>query len=234
MGNPFAVITGASSGIGLELAKQFGSHGYDILIVSGSDEIFEAQEELEDLGFTVEAIKANLATYAGVENLYEQISTMGRPVDAIAINAGTFVTGSFFESDLREEINLINMNIISVVHFTKRIILDMKQRGSGKILFNSTFTSQMITPNQAVYLATKAFIASFADSLRQELKETKISITVLMPGAQAKHGYEALVAGKDRVYSENFLSKIQDYALKVLPKNVSSSIAGKPKEEGLM
>lgn len=241
----FAVITGASSGIGFELAKQFGSHGYDLMIVSNSDDIFHAQEELEDMGLNVDAVKANLATYAGVENLYEQIKATKRPLDAIAINAGVGVGGPFLETDLKEEINLINLNIVSVVHLTKRILPDMIKSGKGKILFNSSIASLMPSPFEAVYGGSKAFITSFAESLRNELKDTNVSITVLMPGATdtnffrrahmedtlagtkmkksndpagvARQGFEALIRGKERVISESLLTKLQGIALRVLP-----------------
>lgn len=260
MENSLAVITGASSGIGFELAKQFGSHGYDLLIVSGSDAIFEAQEELEELGYTVEAIKSNLASYAGVENLYDQIRLSGRPVDAIAINAGVGIGGPFAETDLREEINLINLNIVSVVHLTKKIIQDMKERGEGKILFNSSIASQMPSPFEAVYGASKSFVSSFAESLRNELKDTKISITILMPGATntnffhrahmddtkagskskygnnpaevARQGFEALEAGKEQIFAESLLTKLQGYALKVLPVKAKAQFHRKMSEPG--
>lgn len=222
MENPFAVITGASIGIGFELAKQFGSHGYNLLIVAGTDAIFEAQEELEELGYEVEAIKANLATYAGVENLYNQIEASGRAVDVLVVNAGVGVSGPFLETDLREEINLINLNIVSVVHLTKLIARDMKQMRKGKILFTSSIASQMPSTFEAVYGASKSFVSSFAESLRNELKDSGITITILMPGANesakvAEQGYEALVSGKERVFSESFMTKLQGMALKVLP-----------------
>lgn len=252
MEHSFAVITGASSGIGFELAKQFGSHGYDLMIVSNSDEIFAAQEDLMDLGYNVDAVKANLATFAGVENLCDQIRSSGRALDAVVINAGVGVGGSFLETNLKEEINLINLNIVSVVHLTKRVLRDMKERGHGKILFNSSIASQMPSPFEAVYGASKAFVSSFAESLRNEIKDTDISITVLMPGATntnffhrarmdntlagakmkkgndpakvAEQGFEALMSGKERVIAESLFTKIQGLALKVLPTKAKAQL----------
>lgn len=258
MEHSFAVITGASSGIGFELAKQFGAHGYDIMIVSNSDEIFSAQEDLEELGYNVEAVKANLATFAGVENLCDQIRASGKIPDAVAINAGVGVGGSFVETDLREEINLINLNIVSVVHLSKIILKDMIEKGSGKILFNSSIASLMPSPFEAVYGASKAFVSSFAESLRNEVKGTDITITVLMPGATntnffhrahmdntlagtkmkkgndparvAEQGYEALMAGKERVVAESLLTKLQGFALKVLPTKARAQLHRKMSE----
>jgi short-subunit dehydrogenase len=260
MHSSYAVITGASTGIGLELAKQFGEHGYELIICSGSDEIFVAQNELEDLGFTVEAIKANLATYAGVENLYKEIQNYGGVPDVLVINAGVGVGGDFSETDLRDEINLINLNIVSAVHLAKRVIPDMRARGEGKVLFTSSIASKMPSPFEAVYGASKAFLTSFAESLRNELKETGVTITILMPGATntnffhradmddtkvgaqmkydnnpaevARQGYEALMEGRESVFAESFLTKIQGYALKILPEKAKAQFHRKWSEPG--
>lgn len=260
MENTFAVITGASSGIGFELAKQFGQNGFELMIVSSSDEIFVAQTELEDMGYTVEALKANLATYAGVENLYKQIQKYGKVLDVIAINAGVGVGGPFTETDLKEEINVINLNIVSAVHLVKRILPEMKERGRGRILFTSSIASQMPSPFEAVYGASKAFLTSFAESIRNEMKDYGVTVTVLMPGATntnffhragmddtkagaemkyendpaevAKQGYEALMSGKHSVFSESILTKIQGYALKILPEKAKAQFHRKWSEPG--
>lgn len=251
METSFAVVTGASSGIGFELAKQFGENGYELLICSGSDKIFEAQKELEELGYRVEAVKANLASYNGVENLFKQIQSYDKPVDAIAINAGVGVGGEFVETNLREEINLINLNVVSAVHLTKRILPEMKLHHSGKILFTSSIASQMPSPFEAVYGASKAFLTSFAESIRNEAKDYGVTVTLLMPGATntnffhrahmddtkagaemkyenepsevARQGFEALMAGKESVFSESLLTKIQGRALKFLPEKFKAS-----------
>lgn len=256
----FAVITGASTGIGFELARQFGENGFDLLICSGSDEIFEAQKELEEMGYTVEAIKANLASYAGVENLYREIKKYERAPDALAVNAGVGVGGSFIETSLNEEINLINLNIVSAVHLVKRVLPDMLDQNEGRILFTSSISSQMPSPFEAVYGASKAFITSFAESIRNEVKDSNISITIMMPGATntnffhrahmddtkagaemkydndpaevARQGFEALMAGKETVFAESFLTKLQGRALKFLPEKFKASFHRKWSEPG--
>ncbi len=239
MENSFAVVTGASSGIGLELAKQFGQNGYELLIVSSSDDIFEAQRELEDLGYTVEALKANLATYAGVENLYQRITRYGKILDALAINAGVGVGGRFTETDLKEEINIINLNIVSTIHLVKRVLPEMKERGRGRILFTSSIASQTQSPFEAVSGASKAFLTSFAESLRNEMKEFGVTVTA---GAEMKYendqaevarqAYAALMSGKHDVFSENILTKIQGYALKILPDKAKAQFHRKWSEPG--
>jgi uncharacterized protein len=114
---PLAVVTGASNGIGYELAKQFAQNGFDLLVTATGASINEAARSLEDLGAKVETVEADLATYDGVEKLYDKIKATGKPVDAIAINAGVGVGGDFAsETDLKDELNLINLNVISTQH----------------------------------------------------------------------------------------------------------------------
>lgn len=259
MEQPFAVITGASSGIGLELAKQFGENGFELLIVSGSDEIFDSQIELEKMGYMVEAMKANLATYAGVENLCQRIESYGKPLDAIAINAGVGVGGEFTDTDLKDEINLINLNVISAVHLVKKILPEMKKQERGKILFTSSIASAMPSPFEAVYGASKAFLTSFAESIRNEMRDYGVTITILMPGPTntkffqragmedtrasekkeqndpaevAKQGFEALMAGKEKVFSESLLTKLQGVALKLLPEKAKAEFHRRMSEPG--
>src|SRR3954454_7296844 len=138
-GKPFAVVTGASSGIGLELAKQFAQHGFDLLVTSAGPRIGVAKQELENLGARVELTEADLSTYDGVEKLYGAIRATGRPVDALAINAGVGVGGDFArDTDLADELQLIDLNIPSTVHLAKRALPDMIARGQGRILFTSS------------------------------------------------------------------------------------------------
>ena len=141
---PLAVVTGASNGIGYELAKQFAQNGFDLLITATGPSINEAAQAFEELGAGVEAVQADLSTYDGVETLYNQIKATGRPVDAIAINAGVGVGGDFArETDLKDELNLINLNVVSSVHLAKRVVKDMVEHGKGRILFTSSIAAIM-------------------------------------------------------------------------------------------
>src|SRR5687768_12555306 len=125
----FAVVTGGSSGIGLELAKQFAQNGFDVLITAEDPGITAAAQELQALGATVETVQADLATYDGVEKLVSSIEAAGRPLDAIAINAGVGVGGDFtHQTDLRAELNMINLNVVSSVHLAKRVLPGMVSR----------------------------------------------------------------------------------------------------------
>jgi uncharacterized protein len=239
----FAVVTGASSGIGFELAKQFAENGFDLLITSGGERINTAAHEIETLGVNVEAVQADLATHEGVHKLLSAIQSSGRAVDAAAINAGVGVSGRFIETDLREELKMVALNVTSTVHLTKYLAKDMVARGSGRILFTSSIAGTMPTPYETVYGATKAFVRSFSQGLREELKETGVSVTALMPGATeteffhragaddtklgvsekddpaevAKDGFEALMEGKDHVVAGSFKNKLQAAAGYALP-----------------
>ncbi|MBV8833856.1 MAG: SDR family NAD(P)-dependent oxidoreductase [Acidobacteriaceae bacterium] len=241
--NQFAVITGASSGIGYELAKQFAQNGFDVLIASAGEGIRSAARDLEALGVKVQAVQADLATHEGVHELQSAIQSSGRPLDAIAINAGVGVSGRFVETDLAEELNMVDLNVTSTLHLAKFAVREMVQRGSGRILFTSSIAGTMPTPYETVYGATKAFVRSLSEGLREELKDTGVTVTALMPGATetnffhragaddtklgasekddpaevAKEGFEAMMAGKDHVVAGSFKNKMQAAAGYTLP-----------------
>src|SRR5689334_19740742 len=131
-GTRLAVVTGASSGIGLELAKVFAAEGFDLLITAEDAELATALEQLGGLGVQVEAHRVDLASEAGVIELYRHISNTGRPVDALALNAGIGAGGAFAtETDLGDELRLIDLNVRSTVHLCKLVVADMVERGEG-------------------------------------------------------------------------------------------------------
>ncbi len=256
---PLAVVTGASNGIGYELAKQFAQHNFDLLVTATGPSINEAAQAFEKLGARVETVQADLATYEGVETLYNKIKATGRSVDAIAINAGVGVGGDFArETDLKEELNLINLNVVSSVHLAKRVVKDMVDRGQGGILFTSSIAALMPGSFEAVYAASKAFIQSFAEALRNELKDTGVTVTALMPGptdtnffhradmddtkvgadkkddpAQvAKQGFEALMAGKDHIIAGSLKTKIMGAASQILPDPLKAELHRQLSEPG--
>ena len=181
---PFAVITGASNGIGYELARQFAEHGFDLLITSETKRIEDTAQRLRELGAQVEAVRASLATNEGVETLYAQIRAMRRPIDVIVINAGAGVGGQFIDNDLNAELNLVALNVTAVVHLAKRVVKDMVARNQGHILF-TPLIDEGPARFEAVQAASKAFVLSFAEALRNELKDTNVGVTALQSGATA-------------------------------------------------
>jgi uncharacterized protein len=255
---PLAVVTGASSGIGLELARQFAEHDYDLLVAAEDAGIHSAAEQLRGPGGTVEAEQVDLATREGVEQLYRRIRALGRPVDAIAINAGVGVGGPFIDTDLEADIRLIGLNVTGVVHLSKLILRDMVTRGEGKVLYTSSIAADMPAPYEATYGASKAFELSFAEALRNELKDTDITITALQPGPTetnfftragledtkvgqakkddpaevAREGFEALMAGKDKVVAGAFKNKMQDAMAQVLPEPAKAELHAKQTKPG--
>jgi uncharacterized protein len=241
----FAVITGASSGIGYELAKVFAEEGFDLLINAEDSALTDAERTLAEHGAGVQAVRADLSKPEGVQTLYESIKQTGRPVDAIALNAGIGMGGDFArETDLDQELELVDLNVRSVVHLSKLVLGDMTSRGEGRILFTSSIASTMPGTYQAVYNASKSFVQSFALALRRELKSTGVTVTSLMPGpteteffhrAQmddtrvgasdskddpaevAREGYEALMKGKERVVAGSLVNRLLAYGGRLVP-----------------
>lgn len=244
-----AVITGASSGIGLELAKVFAAEGFDLLIAAEDGELTTALEQLKGSGANVEAHRVDLATEAGVIELYRHIRNTGRPVDALALNAGIGAGGAFAtETELAGELKLIDLNVRSTVHLCKLVIADMVERDEGRILFTSSIAATMPGPFQAVYNASKSFVQSFALAIRNELKDTNIAITSLMPGATetefferagmedtevgagekddpaevARQGFDALMADKEKVVAGALKNRAQVAAGRIIPDSVKA------------
>jgi short-subunit dehydrogenase len=141
---PLAVVTGASSGIGFELAKQFAANGFDLIVAAEDDAIATAARELRDAGAAVEDVQVDLATDAGVEELYRRIRAAQRPVDALALNAGIGAGGAFAtDTDLRDELRIVDLNVRSTVHLAKHVVRDMVARNQGRVLFTSSIASTM-------------------------------------------------------------------------------------------
>lgn len=255
----FAVITGASSGIGYELARQFGKNGFDVLIAADSPKIEEAAAKLRELGFNVQQLQADLATPKGVEKLYEQIQASGRPLDAIALNAGVGAGGDFATGNtLDAALNVIDLNVRGTVHLLKLVLPEMVERHEGRVLFTSSIAATMPGSFNAVYNASKAFIQSFAQAVRNELKDSGVTVTALMPGATetnffhragmddtkvgqaekddpaevAEEGFKAMMAGKDHVVAGSCMNTAQATMAHVLPDTVTAEMHRKQSEPG--
>ncbi len=183
---PLALVTGASSGIGFELARKLAERGYDLVMVSDNaeklNEAGDSLSEIDDLT-QVEVVQADLSQRDGVRKVYDSVRALHRPVELLAANAGVGVYGGFSEeTDLEEEIALINLNVTSQVHLVKLISRDMLEQGGGDILITSSVAGVLPGPRMAVYAASKAFLRSFGQAIRNELKDKGINVTVLMPG----------------------------------------------------
>lgn len=176
---PLAVVTGASSGIGYELARLFAEDGHD-LVIAADRPLAEAVQGLEAIGARVRAVQADLATEAGVQALYAEIG--GRPVDALAANAGHGLGKGFLDQTFDDILHVINTNITGTVRLAQLVGRDMRTRERGRILFTGSIAGLMPGSFQAVYNASKAFVDSFSFAIRDELKDTGVTVTCLMPG----------------------------------------------------
>jgi uncharacterized protein len=254
-----ALVTGASSGIGRELATQFAEHDFDLIVAAEDDAIHAVAGELETLGVSVQAVQIDLAAADGVDTLYRRVTAGGRPLDAVALNAGIGAGGAFAtDTTLDDELRLIDLNVRSTVHLAKHVVRDMVDRDRGRILFTSSIASTMPGSYQAVYNASKSFVQSFALALRDELRDTEVTVTALMPGPTdtefferadmldtkvgagkkddpadvARDGFEALMSGDERVVSASLSTKLQGRGSRLLPDSAKAAMHRKMAEPG--
>jgi uncharacterized protein len=247
---PLALITGASSGIGRELATIFAEEGYDLIIAAEDAELAAAGAELERHGVAVTCVRTDLATFEGVENLLAVLGDVGRSIDAAALNAGIGLGGDFAHQDRDAALRLVNLNVVSTVHLSKYLVSEMAARGSGKVLFTSSIAAMSPGPYQALYNASKSFIQSFAEAIRDELRDSGVSVTALQPGPTdteffaragledtqlgtgkkddpakvARQGFDALMDGEAKVIAGGLKSKVQGEAMKVMPDKVKAAM----------
>ncbi|MBR0645396.1 SDR family NAD(P)-dependent oxidoreductase [Plastoroseomonas hellenica] len=183
-----AIVTGASSGIGFELAKRCAENGFDLLIAADEPEIHAAADELRTLGVKVEAVEADLASMEGVEELYA--ATRKRRVDALLANAGRGLGKGFLDQDFAEARRVVDTNITGTLYLIQKVGRDMRARGSGRILITGSIAGFIPGTYQAVYNATKAFLDSFSFALRHEIRDHGVTVTCLMPGATETEFFE--------------------------------------------
>ena len=255
---PLALVTGASSGIGRELSVELAARDFDLVLAAEDADLSTVGEGASRSGVSVVTVTADLATDAGVEKLAAEVEGLGRPVDVLCLNAGVGNAGPFIETPLEDDLRLIALNIDHVVHTAKRLLPPMVQRGQGRVLITSSIAALMPGPWYATYAASKAFLQSFAEAIRYELKDTGVTVTSLMPGptdtgfferadmedtrvgagskddpAQvARQGFDALMAGKDHVVAGSFKNKVQVVAGKVMPDTVKAEMHRKMAEPG--
>lgn len=246
---PLALVTGASSGIGLELARELASRGYDLVVTAEDAELDSAAASLSSSGSAVTPVRADLSTYDGVEQLWSAARAVGRPLDVVCLNAGVGKGGPFVENDLDAELQVIALNVTGTVHLAKRVLQDMVARNRGRVLVTSSIASTQPGSYHAVYNASKSFEQSFTEAVQEELKDTGVTLTSLMPGptdteffdrgdltdtplgassmkddpAQvAKQGIDALLRGDRKIVGGSLFTKLQAYAGAVLPDAVKA------------
>ena len=257
-GRPLAVVTGASRGIGLELARQFAANGFDLILDAEDADVDAAAADLRRDGAEATAVQADQSTPEGVVALHAAIRDAGRPVDALAINAGIGTSGPFVDGDLADHLRLIDLNVRGAVHLAGLVVPAMAARGEGRVLLTASIASTMPGPYQSTYAASKAFLYSFAQAIRHELRDRGVTVTALMPGPTdtdfferagledtkvgqgskddpaevARDGYEALMAGKDHVVAGSVRNKAMTAAAKVMPDKAAAAMHGAMSKPG--
>lgn len=225
----YALITGATEGIGYELAKLFAKDNYNLIIVARhQDELDKRAEEFRQQGIEVIAIAKDLFKREEAFALCEEVKARGIEVNVLVNNAGQGVYGLFKDTELERELDIVDLNIAATIILTKHFVKDMIARKEGKILNLASIASKTPGPWQSVYHGTKAFVYSFSEGIRHELKDHNITVTALLPGATdtdffnkadmtestivqetslsdpadvAKDGYDALMSGDDKIIS---------------------------------
>ena len=247
---PFAVITGASTGIGFELASCCAHDRYDIFIAADEPQIHTAATELRALGANVEAVEADLATPEGCEKLYKAFN--GRPVDALLANAGVGLGKGFLDQEFDAWSRVVDTNIMGTLYLIQKVGRDMRSRGAGRILITGSIAGFMPGTFQAVYNGSKAFLDSFSFALRHELKDSGVSVTCLMPGATeteffaradmldtkigtdkkadpasvAKLGFDAMKNGEGQVIA-GWMNKMQAAIAHLAPSDLTAEMHAK-------
>jgi short-subunit dehydrogenase len=255
-----ALITGASSGFGREFAKIFAKNGYNLILVArDEDKLQSFSQELSNKYPSVQAdyFSVDLAQQGSADELYEKVKQQNLPVDILVNNAGVGQHGLFVDNETQKELDILHLNVISLMLLTKMYLREMILRKEGKILQVASIAGLMPTPKLAVYAASKAFVLSFTEALQNEIKDTGVTMTVLCPGASdtefferahaedtrifqdtplsepeevAQAGYEALMEGKGRSVP-GLMNKIQAAASNLVPDSLLAAAMGKMMEE---
>ena len=250
----FAIVTGASTGIGLELARLAAKDGYDLLVAADTP-LVDASRELQGLGVEVRNVETDLSSFDGVDRLLAAAG--GRTVDALFANAGHGLGSAFLEQDPAEWRHVIDTNITGTVYLVQKVAREMVARNEGRILITGSIAGHIAGAFHAVYNGSKAFIDSFSDALGNELKETAVTVTCLKPGATeteffhraemddtkvgtsdkddpadvARTGYEAMMKG-ERSVVHGLMNKLQVAGAKMLGGGASAEIHRNMAEPG--
>jgi short-subunit dehydrogenase len=243
-----ALVTGASSGIGLELARCFAADGHDVVLVARSGDQLEllAQSLAAEHGIDATPLAMDLFDPEAPQRIYDAVRARGTTIDFLVNDAGQGVYGKFVDNRIEDELRIIQLNVNALVVLTKLFLKDMVARGAGRVLQLASIVSKAPAPYAAVYSATKAFIYNFSEAVNQELQGTGVTMTALRPGATdtdffhkahaeemkiyqegklappedvARAGYEAMLAGEDHVVA-GLANKLQDAAGNLMPDTV--------------
>lgn len=257
MAERLAVVTGASTGIGFELATLAAREGCDLIVVADEPLIDAAAADFRQFGTDVRSVEADLATIDGVDTLLAAAN--GRQIDLLFANAGVGTGGPFLDQQVTDWRHSIDTNVTGTVYLLQKVLAQMVARGEGKILVVGSIAGYIPGTFNAVYNATKAFIDNFTEALRNEIKDVEgVTLTTLMPGPTdteffaragmldtqvgqsdskadpakvAKDGWDALMAGKGHLVS-GLSNKLQVLGSGVMPQATLAEIHRKMAEPG--
>jgi short-subunit dehydrogenase len=253
MSRPLAVVTGASTGIGAAFARLLADEGYDLLLAADEPAVQDVARELERGDRTVTACTVDLAVPQGVMELHEAAQRFDRPVDVAVLNAGIGIWGRFDEVDLDEQLRVIDLNARSTVHMAVLFARDMVAAGRGRLLMVASIAGKAPGPGHAVYAASKAFVHSYAQAARHELRGTGVTVTSLLPGPTAtaffrrndmeearvaqgpqdspetvaRQGYDAMMRGRDMVVSGRWLNTAATVLSRIVPDRLQAALAAR-------
>lgn len=244
---PLALVTGASAGIGLQLATGLAARGHAVIGVGSSPRIHDLPARLP--GAEVHPVQVDLAAEDGPDRLWEEVLAIGRPLEVACLNAGRSLGGAFVDTDLEDELQMLALNVTSQVRLAKHVARHMVDHRAGRILVTTSLSATTPTPFESIYGPTRAFMLSFAQGLREELREHGVSVTALLPGATAtdfhdragmqgtrfgdnswkndpalvaRLGLEALFAGRDHVVGGDRGTRRAALVNRVLPDAVKA------------
>jgi len=225
-----ALVTGASSGIGRELAKLFAKDGYNLVLVARRKPRLEelAAELRGKYSITATVIEKDLACPGSPREIFDELRNKSIHVDILVNNAGTGVHGAFHKTDLEEELRLIQVNLVSLTHLTKLAVTEMLKKGTGKILNLGSTASFSPVPLLAIYSATKAYVLSFSEGIAKDLEGTGITVTTLCPGATVTEFAGEALMEEIRLFSAMVMSaeRVAEIGYHALMKGKRVAVAG--------
>lgn len=246
-----ALITGASSGIGYELAKIFARENYNLVLIARNlQKLDEIKEEIKNqYGVTIKNIQSDLSLITSAQKIYDELQNDTIAIDVLVNNAGYGLFGEFAKTDIKVEMDMLQVNVVSLVQLTKLFLKDMVQRKEGKILNVASTAAFQPGPFMSIYFATKAFVLSFSEAIAAELEGSGVSVSVLCPGPTetnfakiagtektrmfkivmdaktvAEIGFCGLMNGK-RVIITGLQNKILAQSVRFAPRNLVTKVA---------
>lgn len=229
----YALVTGATSGIGYEIAKKLASDGFNLILVARDEEqLKKAAKDFSQFSIETKTLSKDLFDPSAAAEIYDYTKQLGVSIDILVNDAGQGEFGKFTETDLDRQLDIIQLNVSSLVALTHYFLSDMIKRNEGRILQLGSEVSKMPMPMMSVYAASKAFVLSFTEALFNELKDTNVGMTLLMPGATDTDFFDKAGMEDTKVYKEGKLEspvEVAEAAYKALMKNERRIIASNAK-----